>query len=175
MEKFNILSGLPGYGELPEQFSSSGMGEHSEGFVVRFFGSGDQASWVGNFQRGLTQLDAALEHPGGSSVVVVAGGECYVVDVGNRSLIDTFGGTFETLIRVPEKNIIVFGSSIHFEAIGTSGRTWRSGRISWDGIRSLKLEGSTLKGEAWSYEDIWLPFALDVNSGECKGGAEAAW
>ena len=78
---------------------------------------------------------------------------------------------FETLIRVPEKNIVIFGSCVDFEAIGTSGCAWQSRRISWDGIRSLKLEGDTLTGEAWSFEDIWLPFSLDINTGEHKGGA----
>ena len=69
------------------------------------------------------------------------------------------------------KNILIFGTSTDFEAVGASGRVWRSRRISWDGIRSLKLESDTLTGEAWSL-DIWLPFSLDINSGEHKGGAK---
>jgi hypothetical protein len=169
-EKFKPLAGLPGYGELPEQFSATGMGEHSEGFVVEFFPSDGLDSWLGNFQRGLTHLDAALDHPDGSSVIVVAGGECYVVNVESRKLKDNFGGMFETLTRVPEKNVIVFGSSIDFEALNASGRAWQSRRISWDGIRSLKLNGETLTGEAWSLDDTWIPFSLDINSGNHEGG-----
>ncbi len=172
VEKFKILAGLPVYGDLPEQFSATGMGTHSEGFVVQFFPSGNDTSWVGNFQRGVNSFDEVLEHPDGSSVIVVAGGECYIVDVENRKLKDNFGAMFEIVIRVPEKNIVIFGSCIDFEALDASGRIWQSRRISLDGIRSLKLEGDTLTGEAWSFEDIWIPFSLDVNSGKHKGGAK---
>ena len=172
VEKFKILAGLPAYGELPEQFSATEMGTHSEGFVVQFFPAQNLASWVGNFQRGLTSLNEVLEHPDGSSVIVVSGGECYIVDVESRKLKENFGGAFETVIRIPEKNIFIFGTSTDFEALDSSGRVWQSRRISWDGIRSLKLESDTLTGEAWSFEDIWIPFSLDVNSGEHKGGAK---
>jgi hypothetical protein len=172
MEKFKALDGLPVYGDLPELFSATGMGIHREGFVVEFFPTENRASWVGNFQRGGTQLNEVVEHPDGSDVIVIAGGECYVVNVENRQLKDNFGGYFNVIIPVPEKDILIFGSSIDFEAHGSSGRVWRSGRISWDGVRLLKLEGDTLTGEAWSFEDVWIPFSLDVNSGEHKGGAK---
>ena len=59
-EKFKILAGLPAYGELPEQFGANGT--HSEGFVVQFFPSGNRASWVGNFQRGVNSFDEMLEY-----------------------------------------------------------------------------------------------------------------
>ena len=170
MEKFKILAGLPAYGDLPKQFSSTGMGTHREGFVVQFLPSKNPA-WIGNFQRGLRSLDEALEHPDGSSVMVVAGGECYVVDVENRKLKEVFGGMFESIISVPNKNIVIFGSPIDFEAHGVSGRSWQSRRISWDGIRNLNLEGDTLTGEAWNLNDVWTPFSLDVNTGVHKGGA----
>lgn len=172
VEKFKILTGLPGYGELPEQFSTDGMGTYREGFVVEFLPSKNHASWVGNFQRGANSFDKVLEHPDGSFIIVVAGGECYIVDVENRKLKDNFGVMFETVICVPEKNIIIFGTCVDFEAIGVSGRIWRSRRISWDGIRNLKFECDTLTGEAWSFEDIWIPFSLDINTGEHTGGAQ---
>jgi hypothetical protein len=171
-EKFKTLAGLPVYGVLPEQFSATGMGMHREGFVVEFFPTGNRAPWVGNFQRGVTRLNEVVEHPDGCTVIVVAGGECYVVDIENQQLKDNFGGDFDVVVPVPEKDILIFGSSTDFEAIGSSGRLWRSSRISWDGIRSLKLEGDTLTGEAWSFEDVWIPFSLDVNSGEHRGGAK---
>lgn len=172
VEKFKILAGLPAYGDLPEQFGADGMALHREGFVVQFFPSENRASWVGNFQRGMTSLDTVLEHPYGSSIIVVASGDCYIVDIESRELKDNFGGAFETIISVPKKNIIIFGTSTDFEALGVSGRIWRSRRVSWDGIRSLKLEGDTLTGEAWGLGDSWLPFSLDVKSGEHKGGAK---
>ncbi len=132
-------------------------------------------NWIGNFQRGLAAFDEVLEHPDGSSVIVVAGGECYVVDVDNRKLKENFGGTFETVVRVPDKNVLIFGTSTDFEALGESGRLWQSQRVSLDGIRSLRLEGNTLSGEAWCPGDTWSPFVLDINSGHHTGGADLCW
>lgn len=38
-------------------------------------------------------------------------------------------------------------------------------------MRSLSLNDDQLSGEAWSFEDVWLPFVLDIFNGECEGGA----
>lgn len=147
--KFKILSGLPAYGELPLQFSASGMGMHSEGFVVQFFPL-ETPSWIGNFQRGLTKFDSVLNHPNGDAVIVAAGGECYTIDLNRKHLIEHFGGDIVSAIEVPSKPLIVFEGSVRFEGVGTTGRLWRSNRISWDGIRNTEIQGEELLGEAWS-------------------------
>lgn len=171
MTNFKILLGLPAYGELPKQFSATGTGMHREGFVVQFFSS-NNSSWIGNFQRGLTSLDQAIQHPDKSSVIVIAGGECYVVNAENKELKDNFGGTFETILNIRGKEIVILGTSTDFTAVDSNGIRWESLRISWDGIRSLMLEDEQLSGEAWSFEDVWLPFSLNINTGEHKGGAK---
>jgi hypothetical protein len=168
---FEILPGLPAHGELPLQFSSTGMGMHSEGFVVQFFPL-NASSWIGNFQRGLTKLDYVLDHPNGEAVIVVAGGECYVVDLKGKQSIENFGGDFVSAIEVPNKPLIVFESFVDFERVGPKGRIWRSNRISWDGMRNIAIKGDELVGEAWSYEDIWKPFRLNLDTGKHEGGAE---
>ena len=171
MNNFKILSGLPVYGDLPKQFSATGMGMHREGFVVQFFPL-NNSSWIGNFQRGLTSLDQVIQHPDNSSVIVIAGGECYVIDVENQKSKVDFGGAFETIINIPDKQIIIFGTSTDFMALDSSGYRWESKRISWDGIRSLKLENEYLLGEAWNLDDVWLPFSLNVDTGQHEGGAD---
>src|ERR1044072_8062729 len=147
IEKFKILAGLPAYGEIPEQCSATGMGSHSEGFVVEFYPSNNSA-WVGNFQLGLMSYCDVVAHPDGCSAIVIAGGEAYVVNIQNRKLIGTFGAMIDTVIPIPEKGIVLFGDCVQFWAYGSSGCLWRSRRISWDGIRSLTLKGEPLPGEA---------------------------
>ena len=34
---------------------------------------------------------------------------------------------------------------------------WRTARLSWDGIGSVRIEGAPLRGEAWSPDDRWMP------------------
>src|SRR5262249_4803955 len=84
MQRFEILAGLPPYGAPALAFPSSGAGRHREGLVVRF-NPGNVESWVGNFQRGATTYNAVLAHPDGRQVVVIAGGEGYVIDPESRS------------------------------------------------------------------------------------------
>ena len=170
MKTFAALPGLPGYGDLPLQFSSTGIGMHSEGFVVEFFPKGNP-SWIGNFQRGLTRLDEVLQHPNGDAVIVIAGGDCYIVDIASKLLIETFGGQFVAAIKIPDKSMVVLESSTDFEAVDQKGKAWRSERISWDGIRNVALQQNVLTGEAWSYEDIWIPFSLNLTTGKHEGGA----
>jgi hypothetical protein len=170
-----ILAGLPAVGEPAVQFSASGMGTHREGLVAGISSVETGVSWVGNFQRGMGRYDAALAHPNGTDAIVVAGGQIYDVDPERRFLNETFAGMVDTITPVPDLNLYVFGTSIDFQAIGPNGRVWRSGRIALDGIRSLSLEGTTLKGEAYDLGDRWLRFSLDVRSGRHTGGAAISW
>ena len=96
MSSFHVLPGLPPYGPLalPVPFSATGMGTHKEGFVVEFL-PGESASWVGNFQRGLSKFDLVVNEPGSNRLIVVAGGEAYLVDPLTRRCERTFGGAIQ--------------------------------------------------------------------------------
>lgn len=173
--KFRILEGLPATGDLPTQFSATGIGMHSEGLVAKFWSESSDESWIGNFQRGLNLFDQAVQHPNLVDIIIVAGGDVYVVNPERRTLQDNFGGDFETITAVPDQSLFIFGTSIDFVAVGSKGRAWRSARIALDGIRSMKLENGMLTGEAYTLEDQWTPFSLDVASGEFTGGADIWW
>jgi hypothetical protein len=170
MARFEILSGLPAYGPAAEPFSPTGQGEHREGFVVRFAPDTD-SEWVGNFQPGAGGLSNVYEHPNGAELIVVAGGQGYVVAPDSRRCVATFGATIESAFNMPECKVIIFGNGLWFEAIGTGGPFWRSGRISWDGMRDVTIDGSKLTGNAWDISGDWVPFQLDVTSGNFTGGS----
>ena len=173
--KGEILGGLPASGDLPVQFSATGLGMHSEGVAVQFSSDGSHDAWVGNFQRGLNRFDALIRHPDGIDFIVIAGGQAYVVDPTSRVLKEHFGAFFETVTHVADLNIYVLGTPIDFEAIGATGRIWRSKRVALDGIRSLALNGSVLNAEAYAMEDEWLPFTIDVQTGQVEGGSKIDW
>jgi hypothetical protein len=169
--KFEILAGLPTSGDWPEQFSATGMGGHQEGLVVKFYPA-SRAAWVGNFQRGMTDFSEAIEHPNGTNAIVVASGQGYVVDIARRQLIECFGGMIDSMFRVPNQDVIIFGDCTNFLAYGPNGILWRSRRVSWDGVRSVSLKDNELVGEAWTpMSEAWKPFAVDVASGFVRGGS----
>src|SRR6185312_14109421 len=78
-DTWQILAGLPAYGALAISFSPDGHGGHSEGLVVEFSPPASP-SWVGNFQRGGGRLDSVIQHPDDRHVIVIAGGQGYVID-----------------------------------------------------------------------------------------------
>jgi hypothetical protein len=169
--RFEILPGLPGTGPRPEQFSATGHGTHSEGFVVRFLPEGS-ASWVGNFQGGFGECNGVFVHPNGAHLIVVAAGQAYIVDPQSHTLLHHFGADFAAVVEVPELQALVFTNGLWFDAYDASGHLWRSQRVSWDGIRSLSRSDLTLKGEAYSpFGGFWHPFSLDLASGRVEGGS----
>jgi len=168
---FEILPGLPPYGPDAEPFSATGQGTQREGFVVRF-ASPDGSSWVGNFQRGLSRFDDAHGHPNGHDVLIVAGGQGYIVDPVYRSKRAYFGGDIESAFRRDDPPMVIFGNGLWFEAFDASGLRWRTGRISWDGMRDVALQANQITGEAWSpLEDGWMSFKVDTDTGRFVGGS----
>ncbi|HJZ98877.1 MAG TPA: hypothetical protein VKE70_20350, partial [Candidatus Solibacter sp.] len=139
MEPFRVLAGLPGTGPWPEQFSTTGRGTHREGFVVEFNTDTDSA-WVGNFQRGWTSYEAVFLHPDDQSVIVIAGGQGYVVDLKDRRAVGILSDQLESAIVLPDLKAVVLNNGIRLEAYGKAGLLWRTPRISWDGIWDFREE-----------------------------------
>jgi hypothetical protein len=171
MIEFEVLAGMPVYGPYPEQFTSTSWGTHSEGFVVRIVPSGLEP-WVGNFQRGLSSFDGVHPHPNERDLIVVAGGQAYVVESTSRHLVETFGADLSWSRAFPEHQLVLFHNGIWFTAYGPSGKLWKSRRVSWDGIRVQSVEFPSLSGDAWSpLEDRWVVFTLDMERGGVSGGS----
>ena len=168
---FEVLPGLPPYGPSAEPFTATGDGTHREGFVVQF-AAPDGGSWVGNFQRGLSSFDDVRAHPNGRDVLVIAGGQGYIVGPAERSKRAYFGATIDRAIHRDEPPMAIYGNGLWFEAIDVSGLRWRSGRISWDGMQGVTMEGNQITGEAWSpFEERWMPFTVDADTGRFVGGS----
>jgi hypothetical protein len=174
MPRYEILPGLPAYGRMAVPFSAGrstgGWGGHREGFVVRFYPAASEP-WAGNFQPGFNGWKGVLEHPNAQHLIVVACGAGYVVDPEAREVVATLAGDVQHVVPLPERDVIVFCDGLGFEAINKNGLWWRSPRISWDGIRNIIVEGTTLRGEASGLDDNWwVPFSLDLMTGRCANG-----
>jgi hypothetical protein len=167
---FEVLPGLPPYGDLPKFFSYTGTEHFKEAFVIRFFPR-DGEPWVGNFKHGGTSFDDVYYFVESGTAVVISHGAGYLVDVDRAILIDSFGGAASLAVEVREFELLVLVSSTNLIGVNGSGVLWKSKRIAWDGIRNLEIEGRFITGEAWSFEDVWIPFRLDAATGEHSGGA----
>lgn len=171
MADFRELPGLPAYGPLPMQFSRTGQGMHREGFVVEFWPDSDER-WIGNFQPGYCSYSAVVRHPDGRRLLVVAGGEVYMVDPRARTVDESFGGAVEFLVLVPGLGIVVLGNGVHIELIRADGSRCRTRRISWDGMEQIRVEGSRLFGQAYDpLVDSLVPFEVDLLDASHTGGS----
>jgi len=104
--------------------------------------------------------------------VVISDGQAYVVDPVAKVVTTTFGAAIQGVWNHPSRPWIIFDDQgIRFFALGPMGLVWESDRVSWEGFRSVRIEGERLRGEAWEPSDFWYPFELDLNTGEFKGGS----
>lgn len=170
MSLYKILTGLPAYGPEALPFSATGMGTHSEGFVVRFLPHPD-STWIGNFQPGVTDMYAIVPHPDRQRMIVIAGGQAYIIDAQVPAKWTHFGGSIEFAQPIPELDAILFGNGLWFELLGPQSMIWKTRRISWDGMRDLAIKDLTLTGQSWCYDDTWSNFAVDLVEGTVTGGS----
>ncbi len=170
MASFRVLPGLPPYGPMYIPFTATGQGGFSEGFVVEFQPP-TGAPWVGNFGKGGSSYSAALLHPNGTWVVVISRGQGYIVDPATKSLVKQFGGDFMGALVLPEQRLLILEGFCNLSALGPEGLLWETRRLSWDGLRSLHLQGDKLLGEALDLDDSWVAFEVDLKSGKLTGGS----
>jgi hypothetical protein len=169
MIRLTTLPGLPATGPYPEQFAPGARGTHREGYVVGV-SVDDQEEWVGNFQRGGSNYDATFAHPNGRDVLVIAGGQGYVIDPIVRRLQSMVGGAIVNVHVVDDGQLLILDQAISFEAIDAKGSRWHTRRLSWDGFAHVVFSGGKITGRAWALGDSWLPFEVDLNTGEATGG-----
>jgi hypothetical protein len=131
----------------------------------------DGTDWVGNFQPGVGGCCTAVIHPDKLRLLVISKGQVYVVDPNDPSKWEQFASDIVSAIEVPELEAILLCNGLWFELMGAKGTTWQSRRISWDGISDIKITGLELVGRAWSPEERWYDFTLDILDGTVTGGS----
>jgi hypothetical protein len=167
---FEIIPGLPAYGEPALSFPSSGRGSHPEGFVVKFTASNGH-SWVGNFQRGPTRFSEAYRYADGKHILVISGGDTYIVDPDSQVTLELWG-IVQSVIPVPARNAFLLEELIYLSLVEATGMKWRTNQLSWDGIRDLSISDHSVLGEGWSApDDTWHKFTVALETGVFTGGA----
>jgi hypothetical protein len=152
--------------------TESGKPFYSEGFVVRFFKSNGD-NWVANFEPGWTKCNTVFDFPNSDNIIVIAGGQGYVMQPDNEKPIDTFGVTIDFVLRIDDDKIIATDNT-DVRELSSAGQLWRSPRISWDGIKDIKVEDGILTGLSYDPMDEaneWVPFSIDLTTKQIEGGS----
>jgi hypothetical protein len=168
---YEILPGFPQSQERILEFG--GQPHYSEGFIVRFRRP-DGASWIGNFRRGQTDLNGVYPLSSNSQIMVFADGNGYLLDLGTEKLVREVGHGYCQNVVPSVDGKIVISNLTQIIVIESAGEIWVSERISWDGIKDLRVDGSVVSGMAYdptNKNKEWVEFSVDLQSHAIKGGS----
>src|SRR5689334_22395554 len=170
--RFRILPGLPPYGPPARPFPENWGRTGREGFVVEFQ-PGTPEAWVANFRPGyFPAIQRVFAHPNDRDVVVIAGGDVWIVEPGEHRA-HQIEGAVDGVWEVKGPPGLVFSrQGLALSRLGREGIVWHTRRLSWDGFDEVRIEGDELRGLAWSpVEDRSFPFTVDLRTGRSQGGS----
>lgn len=172
-KRYTVLNELSPYGRMHTRISADKKPFYSEGYVVKFKKS-DGEEWIANFRLGWTDYDNIFDFPENNLVAVFAGGQGYIMDPDEENPKMTFGLTITTVIQKDDGRLIC-SDNVHILILEkNSCELWKSDRISWDGIKDLKLIKNKLHGQSYdptNSNQPWSDFTLDLETKEITGGS----
>ena len=171
-KRYEILEHLPTTGPMYIPITGNDELFVSEGFVVRFYKS-DGSDWVANFKPGWTDCSYVKYYPNSNKVIVIADGLGYIMNPDELKPIYTFGDSIKNVFELEKGSLLIY-DDIGVEIINDNGLEWESPRISWDGIKDIKIIGNMLTG--LSYDpmddmDLWSKFKINLITKEIEGGS----
>lgn len=146
---------------IPPQGQDSGRGR-----IFLRIGIG-QASWIGSFERGDTNVSTIFMLPDGKHLFVSAAGAGYVIDAKSRTLVETTGTEVVGTMRdEPLTLFVVNHNGMSLEAFGRTGRLWKTDTISSGGFRRMAIKDDELVGEARQPAPAgWAGFSVKLATG----------
>jgi hypothetical protein len=111
--------------------------------------------------------------PDPSWICVAAGGYVYLIDTRDPKHWEQLEYRPVTEIRaLPDHELLLFAGFHSLQAWGREGKSWQTGRLSWDGVRITGTRGDSLYGLGWDMQtDQELEFEINLKTGEHQGGA----
>ena len=172
IKRYEILESLPVYGPMYVSVTDNDEPYYSEGFVVRFY-KNNQSDWVANFKPGWTGFNAIYDFENESDILVIAGGTCYLMNPEAEKPLESFGVGYVSAIKTLDSRIILQDLT-DLTIIEPDRKHWHTERISWDGIKDLKLDGTLVTGlsfDPMNDKNQWVEFIVDLEKRNVKGGS----
>lgn len=169
--RFEILEALPTYGPMYISVTRDNEPFFSQGLSIRF-NKKDETDWVANFQPGWTGLNAVYELDQ-ENLLIIAGGTCYLMNPENTKPLEVFGVGYETVIKTLD-NRLILQDLTDITIIESDGSHWKTERISWDGLKNLKLDGNLVSGLSFdpiNDKKAWVEFVVDLEKRNVTGGS----
>ncbi len=176
-KRYEILDGLPTYGEMAIPIVEEGEILASEGYVVKFY-KDDGSTWIANFPQGLSSLSFVKEIPNSNTILVVAGGDGFLMNPNYSKPIQKFNYFADEMVERDDGRLILASLTDIMLLDKNAEIEWETGRISWDGIKNLKLDGNILTGYAYDVgmydenndDNAWVKFTINIDTKKIEGG-----
>jgi hypothetical protein len=133
------------------------------------FAPADGEPWAGAFGRGgVSQRSAAVPFAGGRRVLVIAGGQGYVVDAADGALrYRTTSYLLQGAVPVPGRDLAAWGWTDQW-VLGPDAERWDVD-VALDGIERVTATAGAVRGEAWQ-GDGWHAFTLELDGWRLHAG-----
>lgn len=106
--------------------------------------------------------------PNPAQICAVAGGYGYLVDTRDpQSWQQVPYRPVLEVRQVPDKRLLLFVGHHAIAAYGFGGKLWESARLSWEGVKIVRVAAGVLTGTGWDLmADQEFEFRLDLATGE---------
>ena len=150
-EKFEILNGLPTYGEMYISIPENGYSEYSEGLAIKFI-KNDNTKWIANFEIGITSLKFATKLKNSEDILIIACGNCYIINPEEIKPKAKFGHDYKKVFEYKNKFILIGEYSITI--IENTDKIEHFDDLCYDGISNVTLETENLVGVLNDYNSL---------------------
>ena len=140
-EKFEILKGLPAYGEMYISIPENGYSEFSDGLAVKFI-KNDKTEWIANFETGNSSLKFATKLKNSENVLIIAFGICYIINPEETKPKVEFGNDYKNVFEYKNKLVLVGEYSISI--VESIEKIKHLDDLCYEGITNVKLENENL-------------------------------
>jgi hypothetical protein len=113
--------------------------------------------------------------PDPRQMCAVAGGYAYVIDTRQPERCTHIALRPVVEVRtLKDRGLLLFVGFHSMTAWGRDGLAWESARLSWEGVRVIRIDGDVLHGTGWNLlTDREVGFSLDLLTGQHQGGGFA--
>ena len=167
-KKYEVLEGFSACKDGENVVSVGSQPNYSEGTLIRFYKSNGE-SFVANFPN-KSKLEAEV-YSLKEKLLILISGFAFVVNSETDDEIVCIGRGVEHLLKY--KDCYVLGTFTHIIFLKQDGEIFTSKRISWDGLKDLKIDNNVLTGLAYdptNSNQPWSPFILNLVTKEIQGG-----
>jgi hypothetical protein len=129
--------------------------------------------WTGRFEAGPEGLSGYFATPSPNTLFVVIQGQGYWIPTLQPASYEVVAAIpIKRVLRVPDRNIMLFIDFVRISAYGPDGFLWCTDDLSWDGLQITEVNTHSIRGLGWdSPADCHVEFSVDTSTGTATGGS----